>query len=154
MSEQYGISIPADAEDAMRGHAESAYPNECCGAIFGSGDGSAETWAIARVELAPNEFEGDHANRYLVSPAFQAEAERRALAAGLDVIGWYHSHPEDLARPSEYDRSHAWVGYAYRIYSVRSGRAVDANTFTLDGPGGSFLPVRDLNESLDLQTEP
>lgn len=135
------ISIPAAAAAAMRSHAEATYPYEACGAIFGTGDGAAEPWSVASVEPAPNEHAEDRHVRYLVSPGFQAQAERRALAAGLDVIGWYHSHPEDEARPSEYDRAHAWAGYLYVIHSVRAGRAVDANAFTLDTPGGAFLPV-------------
>jgi proteasome lid subunit RPN8/RPN11 len=135
------ISIPAEAAAAMRRHAEATYPYEACGAILGTGDGAADPWRVTSVEPAPNEHADDQHRRYLVSPAFQARAERRALAAGLDVIGWYHSHPEDLARPSEYDRSHAWAGYAYVIHSVRAGRAVEANAFTLDAPGGTFLTV-------------
>ena len=66
---------------------------------------------MRRLQAVSDDDEEDRHVRYLVSPAFQAQAERRALAAGLDVIGWYHSHPEDPARPSEYDRTHAWVGY-------------------------------------------
>lgn len=141
MTEEGRISIPAEAESAMRRHAEATYPYEACGAIFGTGDGAGEPWRVTSVEPAPNEHEDDQHRRYLVSPVFQAQAERRALAAGLDVIGWYHSHPEDLARPSEYDRSHAWAGYAYLVHSVRAGRAVDVNAFTLDRPGGTFIPV-------------
>jgi proteasome lid subunit RPN8/RPN11 len=141
MTDRSRISIPADAAAEMRRHAEATYPYEACGAIFGTGDGAGDPWRVTSVEPAPNEHADDQHCRYLVSPAFQALAERRALAAGLDVIGWYHSHPEDLARPSEYDRSHAWVGYAYLVHSVLAGHAVDVNAFTLDAPGGTFLPV-------------
>ena len=147
------IAIPAAAEAVMRAHGESAYPNEACGALIGSGDGEATPWLVTRAEPAPNEFDGGHHNRYLVSPAFQVEAERRALADGLDVIGFYHSHPDNLARPSEYDRSHAWAGYAYRVYAVRGGQAVEGNTFTLDTPGGTFQPVVDVPASPAPQTE-
>ena len=141
MSSLRPISIPAVADASMRAHAEATYPYEACGAIFGTGDGTEAAWEVTRVEPAPNDHDEDQRVRYLVSPAFQAQAERRALAAGLDVIGWYHSHPEDEARPSEYDRAHAWAGYVYVIHSVRAGRSVDANAFTLDMPGGTFLPV-------------
>ena len=141
MSDARRIAIPPEAVAEMRRHAEATYPFEACGAIFGTGDGDGEAWRVTSVEPAPNEHGEDQHVRYLVSPAFQAEAEQRALAAGLDVIGWHHSHPEDLARPSEYDRSHAWAGYAYIISSVRSGRTVDLNAFTLDAPDGTFLPV-------------
>lgn len=135
------ISIPAAAGAAMRAHAEATYPFEACGAIFGTGDGVAGPWVVDHTEPAPNDHDENRRVRYLVSPAFQAEAERRALASGLDILGFYHSHPDDLARPSDYDRSHAWVGYVYPILSVRSGRAVDIHAFTLDEQGGSFLAV-------------
>lgn len=135
------IALPANAAEAMVRHIEATYPYEACGAIFGTGDGLGEPWQVTSVEPAPNEHADDQHSRYLVSPAFQAEAERRALAAGLDVIGWYHSHPDEPARPSEYDRAHAWVGYAYLVHSVQSGRATDVNAFTLDAPGGTFGPV-------------
>ena len=147
------MTIPADAEAVMRAHGEAAYPHEACGALIGSGDGESAPWRLVRAEPAPNEFDGGHHNRYLVSPAFQVEAERRALADGLDVIGFYHSHPDDLARPSEYDRSHAWAGYAYRVYSVRGGQAVEGNTFTLEAPGGTFQPVAHIDASPAPQTE-
>lgn len=153
MIDPRSITIPADAEAVMRAHGESAYPDEACGALIGSGDGETSPWLVIRAEPAPNAFDGGHHNRYLVSPAFQAEAERRAMAAGLDVIGFYHSHPDDLARPSEYDRAHAWVGYAYRVYSVRAGQAVEGNTFTLDAPGGVFQPIADVLASPAQQTE-
>ena len=147
MTDPRSITIPPDAEAVMRAHAEATYPNEACGALVGRGDGEAAPWVVVTAEPAPNEFDGGHQNRYLISPAFQAQVEQETLAAGLDVIGFYHSHPDDLARPSEFDRSHAWVGYAYRVYSVRAGTAVEGNTFTLDAPGGTFQPVADLPAS-------
>jgi proteasome lid subunit RPN8/RPN11 len=153
MTDPRSITIPPDAEAVMRAHAEAAYPNEACGALVGVGDGETEGWIVVRAEPAPNEFDGGHHNRYLIAPAFQAQVERAALAEGLDVIGFYHSHPEEQARPSEYDRSHAWVGYAYRVYAVHAATAVEGNTFTLDAPGGTFQPVADLPASPAQQTE-
>jgi len=153
MTDKPRIEIPTAAEAAMRAHAEATYPYEACGAIFGRGDGESEVWQAVRVEPAPNEHADDQHVRYLVSPSFQADAERRALAAGLDVIGWYHSHPDDLARPSEYDRAHALARYAYLVSSVRSGAATDVNAFTPDAPGGSFGPV-DLDLAAAPEAEP
>ena len=141
MTDAQRIEIPTAAEAAMRAHSEATYPYEACGAIFGRGDGIGSYWQVTGVEPAPNDHADDQRVRYLVSPAFQAAAGQRALASGEDVIGSYHSHPEDVARPSEYDRAHAWVGYAYLIYSVRSGRAVAFNAFTLDDQGGTFHGV-------------
>ena len=153
MTDPRSITIPPEAEAVMRAHAEVTYPNEACGALVGTGDGVNEPWMVTSAEPAPNEFDGGHHNRYLIAPAFQVQVERSALAAGLDLIGFYHSHPEEQARPSEYDRSHAWAGYAYRVYSVHAAKVVDGNTFTLDAPEGTFVPVADLPASPQQQTE-
>jgi proteasome lid subunit RPN8/RPN11 len=153
VSDPRSISIPPDAEAVMRAHGASTYPHEACGVLVGRGDGEVASWVVVRAEPAPNEFDGGHHNRYLVAPAFQADVERRALDAGLDVIGFYHSHPDEAARPSEYDRSHAYAGYVYRVYAVHGGLAVEGNSFTLDAPGGSFQPVADATASPATQTE-
>ena len=79
--------------------------------------------------------------RYLVPPEFQFQAELHARATGQEVLGYYHSHPDHPAQPSEYDRVHAWPGYLYLICAVSQGRATDLNAFTLEGEGGAFLAV-------------
>jgi proteasome lid subunit RPN8/RPN11 len=83
----------------------------------------------------------DRTRRYLVAPDFQVRAERHARDTRQDVLGYYHSHPDHPARPSEYDRAHAWFGYLYVICSVERGRSTALNAFTLDEDGGAFLDV-------------
>lgn len=133
--------LPPPVEAQLRRHCEEQWPNEACGAIFGSGDGATEPWQVAEIRPAPNEHGEDHKRRYLVPPEFQLEAERHARAAGLDVLGYYHSHPEHPAQPSEYDRVHAWPGYLYLICSVRTRIAAELNAFTLVESGEPFVEV-------------
>lgn len=135
------FALPPEVEAQLRRHCQAAYPNEACGALFGTGDGEAEAWRVAAISPAPNEHGGDLQRRYLVPPDFQLQAERQAQAAGQDVLGYYHSHPDHPAQPSEYDRSHAWAGYLYLICAVRQGRATDLNGFALQEDGSAFLDV-------------
>jgi proteasome lid subunit RPN8/RPN11 len=135
------IRLPQAVEAQLRRHCQEQYPNEACGALFGQGDGSFEAWTVAGISAAPNEHGDDHKRRYLVPPDFQLQAERHAQATGQEVLGYYHSHPDHPAQPSEYDRVHAWAGYLYLICAVRQGTSGELNGFTLEEQGGAFLPV-------------
>jgi proteasome lid subunit RPN8/RPN11 len=75
------------------------------------------------------------------------DAERAAKAQGLEVIGWYHSHPDHPARPSDFDRDHAWPWYSYIIVSVHEGVPKDMTSWRLkDDRSGYFeekiLPLK------------
>jgi len=133
-------------EERLRLHCQAAYPDEACGALLGQGDGTWEPWQVAELREAPNEHGGDLKRRYLVPPDFQLQAERHAQATGQEVLGYYHSHPDHPAQPSEYDRSHAWFGYLYLICAVALGRATELNGFTLIEEAGAFEAVAILPE--------
>ncbi|MBI5481711.1 MAG: M67 family metallopeptidase [Deltaproteobacteria bacterium] len=141
MSAPRPVKLPAAVAERIRHHCEEQYPCEACGAIFGRGDGTESPWLVTGVAHAPNDHDDDHRRRYLVPPEFQLHAEQEARAAGLDVLGYYHSHPDHPARPSEYDRAHAWLGYLYVICAVAEGRAAAMNAFTLAEPDGAFVDV-------------
>jgi proteasome lid subunit RPN8/RPN11 len=135
------MDLPSDVDAAIRRHCESEFPNEACGALFGTGDGETSPWRVTAITPAPNEHEGDHQRRYLVPPEFQLRMELEARASGRDLLGYYHSHPDHPAQPSEYDRVHAWFGYLYIICSVQGGRSEHVNAFALVEQGGAFAPV-------------
>ena len=143
------VQLPFDVAAEIRRQCEGAYPLEACGAIFGRGDGSVEPWSVLGIRSAPNQHGDDQRRRYQVPPEFQLQAERDALARGQDVIGYFHSHPDHPAQPSEYDRAHAWFGYVYAICSVAKGAAQDLNAFTLDSAGGAFqsVPIESTRET-------
>jgi proteasome lid subunit RPN8/RPN11 len=146
------VHLPADVAAEIRRQCEGAYPLEACGAIFGRGDGSVEPWSVLGIRPAPNQHGDDQRRRYQVPPEFQVQAERDALALDQDVIGYFHSHPDHPAQPSEYDRAHAWFGYVYVICAVAKGAAQALNAFTLDSDGGIFQSV--LIESPKEKTPP
>jgi proteasome lid subunit RPN8/RPN11 len=135
------IALPREAEAQLRRHCEAQYPHEACGALLGRGDGRTSAWQVAEVRPAPNEHGGDRQRHYLVPPDPQLQAERHAAAAGLDVLGYYHSHPDHPACPSAYDRTDAWFGYLYLICSVDRGHAVHWRALALAEPAGPFLGV-------------
>ena len=115
------VYIEKSAYESITAHAEEGYPNEICGVLLGkNADGRHTVHAIMRID---NSFEADEQyHRFLITPDDMFKAERLARQQRLDVLGVYHSHPDEEARPSEYDRDHAaWAAWAYIIVSVRSG---------------------------------
>ena len=114
-----------------------AYPAECCGIIFGRDEPSYRV--VERVRPTANVFDAaERGHRFSIDPLELMRAERDAADAGLLVIGFYHSHPDHPARPSEFDRSRAWPFYSYVIVSIRSREAVDMTSWVLDDARDAF----------------
>jgi len=113
-------------------HGRDAYPEECCGVMIGRVESGSGEVVISEVQSAENEREDSRRHhRFLISPQALLEAQRSARERGLDVLGYYHSHPDHPARPSEFDREHAWPGTSYLIISVEEGSVVDATSWRL-----------------------
>lgn len=118
------IRIDQKRIDEIRAHGVRDYPYECCGLLLGRfEDGSKvvkETYPIsnAREESAKR-------NRFLIEPAELMRGERYARDHDLEVVGFYHSHPDSPAVPSQYDLEHAWPTYSYIIVSTRADEATD-----------------------------
>ena len=113
------LHITAEHDAAMRAHGARDFPHECCGFLVGKADGDAVT--VARTVPAANTREDSPRNRFEIDPGELVKTDRAARAEGLGVVGFYHSHPDAPAVPSEFDREHAWPGYCYVIVSVRQG---------------------------------
>ena len=95
------------------------------------------------LELLPAENsrkESEQHNRFLISPRTMFEAEKRAREKGMDVLGFYHSHPNAEARPSRFDLDHAWPFYSYLIVSVSRGRAGAMTCWRLADDRSCFSP--------------
>lgn len=98
-----------------------------------------ERRVVERLEPMPNSFaEGEQYHRFSLAPLDLMKVEKAAAAEGRMVLGFYHSHPDAPARPSEYDREHAWEFYSYVIVSVAKGQAVDMTSWVLDGESRRF----------------
>jgi proteasome lid subunit RPN8/RPN11 len=123
------LRIPEKIAERIRHHGAESYPNECCGALLGSEeDGFRDV-----VEILPLENRRDDSprNRFAITPEDVRDSEAAAQRFGLELIGWYHSHPDAPARPSEFDREHAWPWYSYVIVSVQSREPKDINSWRL-----------------------
>ena len=110
-------------------HAAASYPDECCGVLIGRI--LDDSTVVERLLSADNERDDSRHNRYLINPETVLAAHKEARALGLDVVGYYHSHPDHPARPSEFDREHAWPGVSYLIVSVEKGNVADARSWRL-----------------------
>jgi proteasome lid subunit RPN8/RPN11 len=128
------VDVSPQARDVIHRHAIETYPHECCGALFGD---AAANRVISALPL-PNTTEEGPRRRFLVRPADYLAAERGAKAAGLELIGFYHSHPDHPARPSQHDLDHAWPNFHYVIASVLQGQVDDVRTWFLRDDRSQF----------------
>ena len=118
------IRIDQNQLEEIRAHGVRDYPYECCGLLLGrfgpAGKSVNETYPIsnAREESAKR-------NRFLITPEELMRGEQYARANDLEVVGFYHSHPDSPAVPSQYDLEHAWPTYSYIIVSTRANEATD-----------------------------
>ena len=133
------IRIDEKQIDEIREHGVRDYPYECCGLLLGlfSAEGKAviETYPIsnAREESAKR-------NRFLIEPEELMRGERYARDRDLEVVGFYHSHPDSPAVPSQYDLEHAWPTYSYIIVSTRSAEATDLFSWEQEPDRTRFNP--------------
>ena len=102
--------------DHIHEHAKEAYPEECAGALVGIDVG--EMKIVVDVWPTQNTHEDERSRRFLIEPLQIKEFEERVAERDMDLLGFYHSHPDHPAEPSEYDREHAWPYYSYVIASV------------------------------------
>jgi proteasome lid subunit RPN8/RPN11 len=119
------IQLTENQRKEIAAHGEQDYPYECCGLLLGSFAGGGLK-VIAEIHPISNARE-EHAkrNRFLIRPEELMRGERYAEAKNLEVVGFYHSHPDHPAVPSPYDLEHAWPLYSYIVVSVTAGATQD-----------------------------
>jgi proteasome lid subunit RPN8/RPN11 len=131
----------------MQTHAESTYPEECCGLLLGqlSDDEkilievllTENSWDAEAVEAfqaveGSAQLDTTKRTRYSIAPEAMLKAQKDARDRNLNIIGIYHSHTDHPAIPSEFDRAIAWQQYSYVIISVQQGKACDFKSWSLD----------------------
>jgi proteasome lid subunit RPN8/RPN11 len=118
------ITWHAGAKGAAESHARASYPQECCGILVGKNDqdGVAIIQAIAADNVAAVERQQD---RYVIDPLAILRADRNARDKGMEIVGFYHSHPDHPAIPSATDSELAWPAYVYVIVRVESDRVAE-----------------------------
>ena len=125
MTSDRRLTISAAVDQAIRHHGEETYPHECCGALVG------KSAFVSEIVALPNTTEEGPRRRFLVRPSDYRMAESRATELGGELLGFYHSHPDHPARPSQYDLDHAWPTFAYIIVAVAAGAAADMTVWFL-----------------------
>ena len=126
------ITLPDGVDQAIRAHGVEAYPNECCGALIGRDGVVSAAYALA------NTTEEGPRRRFMVRPQDYREAEKRASEMRAELLGFYHSHPDHPARPSQYDLDHAWPFFSYIIVAVRAGVPEDMTSWRLRDDRSAF----------------
>ncbi len=126
------LTIAPAVAQAIRAHGRETFPHECCGALVGAVD------RVTAAVALPNTTEEGPRRRFLVRPSDYREAERRATELGGELLGFYHSHPDHPARPSQYDLDHAWPTFAYIIVSVIAGQPDAMTVWYLKEDRSSF----------------
>lgn len=133
------ITLNEQLLDEIRAHGVRDYPYECCGLLLGryEADGKvvSEIYPIsnAREESAKR-------NRFLIEPVELMRGERYAREHDVEVVGFYHSHPDSPARPSQYDLEHAWPTYSYIIVSTSAGETKDLFSWEQEPDRSRFNP--------------
>lgn len=132
------LRLGEGARAAILEEARRRYPEECCGGLLGRVDDERGVRTVVRVEAVRNERRERRERRYLVGPREVMRLEDRAEEEGLELFGFFHSHPDHPARPSEHDRRAAWPWYSYVIVSVREGDPERIRSWRLTDDRGSF----------------
>ena len=118
--------------ECLRAHGEETYPHECCGVLLGKAEG--DTNVVHKIVQAGNTRTDSAHNRYNIAPVELIRIQRQARGLGLDIVGFYHSHPDHPAQWSTTDFAEAhWLGCSYVITRVAEGKADITNSFLLRG---------------------
>ena len=126
------LKLTEQVYDSIQRHGEETYPHECCGVLLGCSDDGVN--AVEDAVRAGNTRTDSAHNRYQIAPQELIKIQRVARERGLDIVGFYHSHPDHPARWSSTDLAEAhWFGCSYVITSVEQGTAVITNSFELTG---------------------
>ncbi len=129
---QTGLQLTPEIASAIRAHGRETYPHECCGALVGRDKDVTSTVPL------PNITDEGPRRRFRVSDLDYLRVERAADAAGAQLLGFYHSHPDHPARPSQYDLDHALPSFSYIIVSVLAGVAGDMRSWKLRDDRSAF----------------
>jgi proteasome lid subunit RPN8/RPN11 len=122
-----------------------AFPNECCGIMLGRDVG--ERRVVEILDPVENEFEdSEKYHRFLITPKRLLQAEKDAGNSGRLVLGFYHSHPDHPAKPSEYDRTHGWPFYSYVIVSILQRKPDAMTCWVLDDVTEQFAEQQIISE--------
>jgi proteasome lid subunit RPN8/RPN11 len=122
----------------IRRHGERDYPFECCGLMLGRFEAEGQKIVVETYPISNAREEEAKRNRFLIRPEELMLGENYAREKGLDVVGFYHSHPDEPAVPSKYDLDHAWPTYSYIVVAVTKGQATDLRSWEMEPDRSKF----------------
>jgi proteasome lid subunit RPN8/RPN11 len=128
------VKIARKALAQVHEHASEGYPNEICGILVGPRGSS----RVTDIRRARNTVTDRARDRYEIDPLDHIRVQRECDSNGLEIVGYYHSHPDQPAQASVFDAERSWAGPFYLIVSVDGGKVVDANGFVAREDGGPF----------------
>src|SRR5437660_6990443 len=132
------ITIDEQHLIVIRQHGERDYPYECCGLLIGRFDGDGRKAVAETYSISNAREEEKKRNRFLITPEELVRGEKYAREKHLEVVGFYHSHPDDRAVPSKYDLDHAWPTYSYIVVAVEKGHAADLRSWEMESDRSRF----------------
>ena len=132
------LKLSSELDKNIRVDGENAYPNECCGVLIGDVDNEGIKTVKSTLTINNARENGEQYHRFLITPEDMMKAEQAARAKKLDVIGFYHSHPDHPSAPSGYDKDHALPFYSYVIVSVDKGKAQILTSWELANDRSDF----------------
>ena len=131
------LKLSESIYNALRKHGEETYPHECCGVLLGRSLQNEDGHDVNTVEdavRAGNTRTDSAHNRYHIAPQELIRIQRQGRERGLDIVGFYHSHPDHPAQWSKTDFAEAhWLGCSYVITAIAQGVAQQTNSFLLTG---------------------
>ena len=136
------IALKQQQLTEMREHGERDYPFECCRLMLGRFAADARKLVEEIYPISNAREEEAKRNRFLIRPEELVRGEKYAREKHLDVVGFYHSHPDDRAVPSQYDLEHAWPTYSYIVVSVLKGTADDLQSWQMEPDRTRFNPEK------------
>lgn len=133
------LKLTEELHETIKTHGAASYPNEGCGLLLGRVEGGANFVT----EIRPMEnvwpVEAEKPIRFSIDPKAWQQVEIQAMAAGLDVIGIFHSHPDDVPVASPRDLKWAsWSGYSYLITQVLKGEPTFSRSWQLKADRSGF----------------
>ena len=131
------LELESRHDQAVRQQGQDAFPNECCGFLLGR-DRNGVRRIVSVVPAINDRSPQQQYNRFSITPEAYMEADKAARQQELELLGFYHSHPNAPARPSQYDLDHAWPVYSYLIVSVRDGNAREMTSWVLRDDRSTF----------------
>ncbi len=131
------LKLSQSVFEAIRKHGERAFPHECCGVLFGIMKGDQRI--VGEVFVIENQFEeSERYHRFLITPDDYREAEKAARAKKVDIIGFYHSHPDSPSVASKYDLDHAFPWFSYVIVSIIKNNYHDIRSWVMENDRSKF----------------